>query len=393
MARKYKKNREDWGHVRRLPSGRIQVRYPGPDGVIYNAPMTFSSMPDARAWKSRVRVEIERGTWRNPKTASAETFKVYAETWIAQRTNAKGQPLRPKTATEYRRHVAKGLSEFAEDSLTTITSARVRTWHAGRMKVGGTTAGAEARVLRAIMNTAIDDGIITKNPVEAKLTKSTTGLSHRPPTLDELAILAERVEGRYRMAVLIAAYGGLRLSEWRALRRRDLALIDGRYVIDVHREALYVARQGWFVSAPKSDRGIRVQTLPTWMTPEVEAHLAAHVGAFPDSLLFAPKGRSEFIHDSDFNKSWNSARDAAGVRDVVREHDLRTFGVSHVIASAGASLIEARDFSGHSDSAVTERHYVKKVNDRSAELADRMPLLPPVVPLNVTELPHTGTDQ
>ena len=390
-TRKYKANREDWGSIRALPSGRFQASYIGPDGERHKAPITFTAKSDARAFLSRVRTDIERGKWKNPKTVSAETFEVYAETWITERSNSKGQPLRPKTSTEYRRHVAKGLAEFAGDKLSAITPARVRTWHAARMKVGPTTAGAEARVLRAIMNTAVEDGIIEVNPVPSKLTKSKTGKTFRPPTLEELAILHDQMDDRYKLAVLIAAYGGLRLSEWRALRRRDLALINGRYVIDVHRQAQYVTGQGWIVGAPKSDRGIRMVTLPTWMTEPVTEHLSHRVGGFPDSLVFAPRGRSEYFHDSDFAKTWNRARNAAGVRGVVREQDLRSFGGSHLMGTAGASLFETRDFLGHSESTVTERHYVKKVNDRAAELADKMPLLPKVMSPNLTELPRAKT--
>ncbi|BDZ45493.1 hypothetical protein [Naasia aerilata] len=250
-TRKYKANREDWGRIRPLRSGRVHASYLGPDGVVYNAPMTYSSRTDARAWLSGIRSDIERGKWKSPKATRAETFKSYAETWVAQRTSNAGVPLRPKTSTEYRRQIEKGLSEFAEDKLQAITPARVRTWHASRMKAGKTAAAAEARLLRAILTTAVEDGILETVPVPAKLTKSSAGKKFRPPTLEELAILHEQIEDRYKLAVLIAAYGGLRLSEWRGLRRRDLHLVDGRYVVDVTRQAQYVQGEGWIVG-PRS---------------------------------------------------------------------------------------------------------------------------------------------
>ncbi|MFD1822274.1 hypothetical protein ACFSBV_07510 [Brevibacterium otitidis] len=43
--------REAWGRLRKLPSGRWQVRYPGPDGITYTAcagddkPLTFFTKP------------------------------------------------------------------------------------------------------------------------------------------------------------------------------------------------------------------------------------------------------------------------------------------------------------------------------------------------------------
>ncbi len=89
-TRKYKANREDWGSIRALPSGRFQASYIGPDGERHKAALTYSTRTDARAWLSSIRTDIQRGKWKNPKTVSAETFAVYAETWISQRSNAQG---------------------------------------------------------------------------------------------------------------------------------------------------------------------------------------------------------------------------------------------------------------------------------------------------------------
>lgn len=390
--RKYKSNREDFGTIRVRSNGKFQASYVH-EGDRYYAPMTFFTKTDARGWLSTQRTDIERGRWRNPKAVTAETFGLYATTWVEQRVTSRGEPLRPKTRTEYERQLQKGLAEFADDRLTAITTARVRTWHADRMKAGKTAAAAEARLLRAIFTEAINDGIVSTNPVPAKLTKTSAGKTFRPPTVDELAILRHHVDDRFELGVLIAAYGGLRLSEWRALRRSDLALIDGRYRVLVTRQAQYVTGQGWVVGPPKSAKGVRSVTLPTWMTDVVNTHMAEHVGEFAESLLFAPKGNSEFIHDSAFNESWVPAQDAAGVRGQVREHDLRGFASSHLVATAGGSLIEARDLLGHSQVRVTEAHYMHRVNDRSGELADLMPTLPKVETSNIVKLiPRTGTD-
>jgi integrase len=383
MARTYKRNREDFGAIRER-NGRFQASYLH-QGTRYYAPMTYLTKTDARAWLDGVRTDIARGVWVSPKTVKAETFSQYAETWIAQRLSSKGEPLRPKTRQEYERQLAKGLGVFANDRLTDITTARVREWHAARMKAGKTAAASEARLLRAILNTAAEDGIIAAAPVPSKLTNTSAGRKYRPPTVDELATLHDRVEDRYKLAVLIAAYGGLRLSEWRALRRSDLALTDGRYVVSVTRQAEHVTGHGWEVGQPKSASGVREASLPAWMSPVIAAHLEAHVGPFAESLLFAPKGRSQFIHNSDFYATWKVAQDAAGVKGQVREHDLRDFAGSHLLA-AGANALEVRDFLGHADVQTTTKHYLHVVNDRAAELADRMPTLPAPKATRVTKL-------
>lgn len=383
--RKYKANREDFGTIRVRSNGKFQASYVH-QGTRFYAPMTFSTKTDARGWLSSQRADIERGRWVNPKAVRAETFGLYATTWVEQRLSPKGEPLRPKTRTEYERQLRKGLAVFAADRLTAITTARVREWHADRMKAGKTAAAAEARLLRAIMTDAEKDGIVSINPVPAKLTKTSAGKIYRPPTVDELATLHHHVDDRFKLGVLIAAYGGLRLSEWRSLRRSDLTPVDGRYRILVTRQAQYVTGQGWIVGPPKSAKGVRAVTLPSWMTDVIDSHMTERVGEFAESLLFAPRGASEFIHDSAFNESWVPAQDAAGVRGQVREHDLRDFNASHLLG-AGANPLEVRDHLGHANVRTTVDHYLHVVNDRAAELADLMPILPKVKPSNVTRLP------
>lgn len=385
-TRKYKRS-ETWGAIRQLKSRRYQASYTH-NGNRFNAPHTFDSKQDARGWLAGVRSDIQRGKWRDPRTIQARDFSAYSGAWLAERLSSKGEPLRPRTRTEYRRQLDRGLSEFQDDLLDQITGARVRAWHSKRVKEGGKTAAArEAALLRAILTSAVVDELIERNPVDSKFTRSSTGQAHRPPTLDELAVILdemERLAPRLKLAVLLAAYGGLRMSEWRALRRSDLQIGEERVSVSVVRQAQRIAKEGWIVGAPKSAEGVRVVPLPTSLTGDVMAHLDEFVGAFPESLVFEPLGRSEFLHDTQFNQPWNRARDIAGVRikqdgafvSVVREHDLRHFHLSYYAAS-GATLAELKARAGHSTTQAA-MVYQHAVLDRGAELADAMPGLPTV---------------
>lgn len=379
-----------WGTIRKLPSGKFQARYRGPDGNRY-AVAGFGKERAARDWLDATHARIITGTWRSPaeekaeaerqaKLRTAQTFGTYAATWIDQRHNSHGEPLRVKTATEYRRALRNGLHRFDGDHIADITPERVRTWHAERSQKARTAAGAEARLLRAILNTAAMDGIIDRNPVPGDLTRTHTGIEHRPPTSGELAVLIDNMHGKYRLAVLLAAYGGLRRGEWAALRRRDIIAGDDRVRVNVERTVQYIERQGWHVGPPKSAEGVRVVPLPVQLTGDVQQHLAEHVGPFPDDLLF-PGRTGGFEHPVTFNRAWNKAREAAGVRGVVREHDLRAYAAT-AFSQAGGTLRETMRLLGHS-STEAAMAYQYAATERMESLADMMgaPTTPEVTPL------------
>jgi integrase len=383
QKRKYKRT-ESWGALRQLPSGRHQASYVH-NGTRFVGPHPFDTKQDARAWLAGVRVDIQRDKWRDPRISQARHFGTYSDVWLTSRLSSKGELLRPRTHTEYRRQLDRGLAEFKPDRLSQITGARVRGWHSKRMKESGATAAArEAALLRAILTTAVLDELIDRNPVDPKLTRSSTGQKHRPPTLEELSAMVEAMAAsapHLKLAVLLAAYGGLRLSEWRALRRSDLMIDEDRVTVAVTRQAQRIARQGWVVGPPKSAEGIRMVPLPSSLTGDIHTHLSQHVGAFPGSLLFQPAGSSEFLHDTQFNVHRDKAREAAGVRtkegdafvSVVREHDLRHFHLSH-FAQSGATLAELKARAGHSTTQAA-MIYQHALVDRGAELADAMPQL------------------
>ncbi|QYG13203.1 hypothetical protein [Microbacterium sp. PAMC22086] len=79
--------RENWGSLRKLPSGRWQARYPGLDGTTYTArtdqdrPLTFLTKTDARTWLAGVQSKMARGLWEPPEETAA---RLQAELEIQQ---------------------------------------------------------------------------------------------------------------------------------------------------------------------------------------------------------------------------------------------------------------------------------------------------------------------
>jgi hypothetical protein len=82
-----------FGSIRKLPSGRYQVRY-FHLGRRIAADTTFPTKSDARAFLSGVETDLMRGNYVDP-SAGRITFAEYADWWIEQR------PLRPRTRETY----------------------------------------------------------------------------------------------------------------------------------------------------------------------------------------------------------------------------------------------------------------------------------------------------
>ncbi|WP_206641708.1 N-terminal phage integrase SAM-like domain-containing protein [Nonomuraea polychroma] len=94
MANKPGKRR--FGSIRQLPSGRFQIRYPGPDGKIRLGETTYARERDAEKALSLIEAKLITGDWTDPQRAKVKLGD-YADKWIRERTN-----LRPRTVEIYK---------------------------------------------------------------------------------------------------------------------------------------------------------------------------------------------------------------------------------------------------------------------------------------------------
>ena len=143
--------RRAFGRVRKLPSGRYQARYTGPDGQLRPAPHTFRTKREADDWLADLQSQLRRGDWNDPDSGKLP-FGEYASVWITERG------LSTRTAELYRSllriHLAPTLGAVA---IADISPAAVRRWRAERLEAGtgpSTTAKAYA-LLRAVLGTAV----------------------------------------------------------------------------------------------------------------------------------------------------------------------------------------------------------------------------------------------
>jgi len=252
----------------------------------------------------------------------------------------------------------------------------VRTWRAEQLATGRKTQTSRAYgLLNAIARTAVEDGLLPLNPCTVKGGQSAnTGRAVTPPTDDELDVIVSAITPRFRAAVLIAAWGGLRFGELTELRRKDLTLsadADGAVTlirVRVARAVTHTSAGGHVVGGPKSTAGVRTIALPSHIGADVVAHLAEHTGRFPESLLFPARDGSSHLAASTFTRYWYPARAAAGRSDMPF-HALRHYAGT-AYAQTGATVRETMARLGHSSTAASMRY--QHATGRDDELAARM---------------------
>lgn len=359
------RTRGTFGTVERLAGGRYRARYTGPDRRRHTAPTTFISKRDARAWLALQQAEIIRNAWTPPEAAAAKTnaaltFAEYAETWLTQRD------LKQRTREHYRRMLdAHLLPQFGSSPIASIAADDVRSWHA---RFGAETPTQRAHcygLLRTIMSTAVSDGKIATNPCVIRGAGSAHRVKKiRPATLEELEIIVAAMPERLRLMVLLAAWCALRFGELAELRRGDIIVGGGEATVRVQR-AVVRTRDGFRVTTPKSDAGIRDVACPPHLLPAIENHLTRHTGPDRDALLFPAVGGGHLAPGSLY-RNYYPARAAAN-RDDLRWHDLRHSGAV-LAAAAGASLPELMSRLGHS-TVTAAMKYQHAANSRDRKIA------------------------
>ena len=240
--------------------------------------------------------------------------------------------------------------------------------------------------LSAILQAAVDDGAIARNPCRAG--------SVKPPPPDRRKILpwpAERVTAvaaalpdRYRAVMAVAAGLGLRQGECFGLAVDDVDFLRG--VVHVRRQVRIVASR--LVFAPPKTGKTRDVPLPESVALRLAAHLEAwptvavtlpwrEPGGRPETarLLFTTRERTALARTYFNRHVWKPALDQAGV-PATRANGMHA--ARHYYASAlledGVNVRAVAEYLGHNDPGFTLRvyaHLMPSAEGRARAAVDR----------------------
>ncbi|MEZ0107892.1 integrase [Catenulispora sp. EB89] len=265
---------------------RWAARWVDPDGEPQES--LFDRRPDAVQHLNKVAAALDAGTYIAPRNGLVLLESV-AQRWLDSR-NFKS----PRTYAQYESRINNHIIDvLGKLRLCDIKPSTIVAWINGRREYGldETTIGLVLAHLAAIMESALDDELIAKNPCRAKSVRDVKPKRSKRPARKaplsgrQLEALRENLPDRYKTLVDVTRGLGMRQGEVFAFSPDD---------IDWAKKVVHVRRQfawdrGTMVFAPPKCSDLdeeRDRFVPA--ADEVLFAIMAHADAFPPVEVTLP---------------------------------------------------------------------------------------------------------
>jgi integrase len=232
------------------------------------------------------------------------------------------------------------------------------------------TCVAVHRLIRGTFALAVRRGVLTRSPADglapSEIPRQTNARSVEVLDAETVAqLVGAGTSERWRAALALAGFAGLRLGEIRALTWADVDLEAG--TLAVRRSML----PDGTVKPPKTEAGNR--TAP--ILPELRRQLVAWRLRSPhtrpgDPVVCTAEGGS--VQERNIRRALDDAKSAAGLTETkgrLSMHSLRHSWAS-ALATGGLAATTLARVTGHSDPGFTYRVYARDARDDAAVVAD-----------------------
>jgi integrase len=232
-------------------------------------------------------------------------------------------------------------------ALGDLTPTEVRSWHARLHHAGRPSPNTVAkayRLLKTILETAVVDGVLPRNPCLIKGASVERSAERTPATVDEIYALADAIDDHYRALILLASFTGLRWGELIALIQKRFDLDAG--TVRVVEQYVELKDGSRVLGPPKSEAGVRTVAIPPHIIGDIRSHIVRYAQPGPEGLVFPSPDGHPLRRSNFYRRIYQPAARAAGLPAGFRFHDLRHTG-NTLAASTGASTRELMSRLGH----------------------------------------------
>lgn len=321
---------------------------------------SFDTQREAKQYLADQRVALTRGTWANP-TLEKTAIGTLVDEWV----QSSSEVSRP-----FRMSLMRNLGDLADQPVGTLTPADIRAWvatlQAGRPWKDGSPLGVSSvssalANLKAVLERAVDDGLIPKNPARTvTASRPTTRVTwHDLPTrdlIDRLIRYARTGYGQRKRGKKLSWFQAhpdlavmIRVSAATGLRPGEVAGLSWRNV-DFEKRQILVMEQAMRTGAgtrplKTGDKGIRALS--------VDDETLAAINELPrvDERVFHTRWGGVPMTAEKYSQALRRLCLVVGV-DPVTPHAFRHFHATELL-SAGVPVKAVQRRLGHSSARVT----------------------------------------
>jgi integrase len=253
--------------------------------------------------------------------------------------------------------------------------------------LSGKTILEHHRLLRAMLHKAVYWQLIVTNPAERVQPPKARKPKRRSYDDEQTKILLENLEllpnedTKYKVAIILTVFTGVRLGELMGLEWQDVDFKNG--IISINRSSQYLADMGVFTKVPKTESSIREIAIPEFIISLLEEYkllyeeqksIYGELWTNSDRLFVQADGKP--MHPSTISKWFVKYVGQIGL-PVINFHGLRHTNASLLVAqNIDIAVISAR--LGHAQISTTLDFYVHPLlsHNRKAGYALENLLLP-----------------
>jgi integrase len=233
--------------------------------------------------------------------------------------------------------------------------------------LSGKTILEHHRLLRAMLHKAVYWQLIVTNPAERVQSPKARKPKRKSYDDEQTKILLENLEllpsedTKYKVAIILTVFTGVRLGELMGLEWQDVDFKNG--IISINRSSQYLADMGVFTKVPKTESSIREIAIPEFIVSLLEEYklwyeeqksIYSELWTDSDRLFVQADGKP--MHPSTISKWFVKYVGQIGL-PVINFHGLRHTNASLLVAqNIDIAVISAR--LGHAQISTTLDFYV-----------------------------------
>lgn len=370
---------------------RWQVRWRDETGKPQK--LNFERLPDAQSKDAQIKASLDRGDYIDPQ-AGRVTLEACARQWRSGLTGDPGSLM--ITDSSLSKWVYGNPIGQQTMGLLAKRPSLVQAWIKDMEAAGlqPNTIRGHLGVVSLVFDTALDDGMVGRNPCKVKSVRPPARVRHKvvPWTLERVEAVAAALLDPYSAMAYLGSGCGHRQGELFGIALDDIDFLAR--LVHVRRQVRII--NGELVFSPPKGGKVRTVPLPDAIGLRLSAHIADHppvavtlpwvergkpnAAPVTASILF-PNPAGEAWNRNRFNKVWRDALVEVGVKP---GRDNGCHALRHTAASAwlaaGVDIRTVAEFLGHSDPGFTLRTYTHLMPDASDRARKAMDLFFASVP-------------